>query len=110
MRFSATQQLPANAEAREPLLNIQPLQFVAALPAGSYYHHQILGLLVEEPSGVALGRAVDILHTGAGAPVLVVRSNQGESFAPLAGEFVKSVDLAAGRIVAVRPELVDAED
>ncbi len=83
---------------------------LAALPAGSYYHHQILGLLVEEPSGAALGRAVDILHTGAGAPVLVVRSDTGETLLPLAGEFVKSVDLAAGRIVAVRPELVDAED
>jgi 16S rRNA processing protein RimM len=83
---------------------------LAALPAGSYYHHQILGLLVEEPSGLALGRAADILHTGAGAPVLVVRGDGGETLVPLAGQFVKRVDLAAGRIVALRPELVDAED
>jgi 16S rRNA processing protein RimM len=79
------------------------------LPSGSYYHHQILGLRVEEPSGRLMGRAADILETGAGASVLVVRGESGETLLPLSSDFVKSVDLPEGRIVALRPELVDAE-
>jgi 16S rRNA processing protein RimM len=78
-----------------------------ALPEGSYYHHQLRGLRVEEPTGAPLGTVADVLETGA-ASVLVVRSAGGETLIPLADAFVRSVDLAAGRIVALRPELVDA--
>ena len=79
-----------------------------ALPEGSYYHHQILGLRVEDPSGRLLGRAERLLETGAGAPVLVVQDGAGETLIPLAAEFVQ-VDLQGGRIVATLPETVDVE-
>ena len=81
---------------------------LAALPEGSYYHHQILGLRVEDPSGRLLGRAERLLETGAGAPVLVVREGAGETLIPLAADFVQ-VDLQGGRIVATLPETVDVE-
>ncbi|MFI5182822.1 MAG: ribosome maturation factor RimM [Vicinamibacteria bacterium] len=79
-----------------------------ALPAGSYYHHQLLGLKVEDPWGRTMGLAAEILETG-GAPVLVVRGEGGEVLVPLAEEFIQAVDVARGRIVARRPELVDVE-
>jgi len=69
------------------------------LPAGSYYHHQLRGLRVEEASGRALGSVAEILETGGEAVVLVVRGDAGESLIPLAAPFIKDVDLPAGRLV-----------
>jgi 16S rRNA processing protein RimM len=80
-----------------------------SLPAGSYYHHQLKGLPVEDATGQELGTVTDILETGAGAGVLVVRGPAGEVMVPLTDEFVRSVDLTEGRIVVVVPEFVDAE-
>ena len=77
------------------------------LPAGSYYHHQLRGLNVEDGSGAPVGRVEDILETGAEAPVLVVRGARGETMVPLAEAFVREVDLAGGRLVVIVPELVD---
>src|SRR5262249_22475486 len=82
---------------------------LAALPAGSYYHHQLKGLKVEDPEGRPLGTVADVLVTGGEAPVLVVRGGQGELMIPLADAFVRAVDLEHGRLVSVKPELVDAE-
>jgi 16S rRNA processing protein RimM len=79
---------------------------LAALPEGSYYHHEILGLRVVDASGRPLGLACDLFETGAGAPVLVVRGEVGETLLPLATEFVE-VDVPRGRIVARVPEYLD---
>jgi ribosomal 30S subunit maturation factor RimM len=49
----------------------------------------------------------EIMETGGEASVLVVRGDQGETLIPLADAFVKRVELAAGRLVAVKPELLD---
>lgn len=81
---------------------------LAALPPGSYYHHQLRGLLVQDPQGRELGRVDDLMEMGEGAPVLVVRGRGGETLIPLAEEFVRRVDLPAGLLVAIKPELVDA--
>ena len=78
------------------------------LPPDSYYHYQLRGLRVEDESGKELGTVADILKTGAGADVLVVNGPDGESLVPLVSSFIKEVDLQAGRVVAARPELVDA--
>ena len=37
---------------------------LAALTEGSYYHHQLRGLEVEDEKGRALGRVADLLETG----------------------------------------------
>jgi 16S rRNA processing protein RimM len=90
------QQLRIDENALEPL------------PPGSYYHHQLRGLRVQDPSGRDLGRVEDLMDTGAGVPVLVVRGAQGETLIPLAESFVRSVDLSRGVMIALEPELVDA--
>jgi 16S rRNA processing protein RimM len=82
---------------------------LAALPPGSYYHHQLKGLRVVDPQGRGLGVAADLMETGGASPVLVVRGPAGELLVPLAEDFVRSVDLAAGRMVVAVPETVDAE-
>jgi 16S rRNA processing protein RimM len=85
-----------------------PEEDLLPLPEGSYYHHQLRGLRVEDEAGTGVGTVADILKTGAGADVLVVKGPSGETLLPLASHFVKRVDLAAGLLVAAIPELVDA--
>jgi 16S rRNA processing protein RimM len=80
------------------------------LPDGSYYHHQLRGLRVEAPNGQVVGQVEDLVETGAGAAVLVVRGGKGEHLVPLAEAFVKAVDLSGGRMVVELPVMVDVDD
>jgi 16S rRNA processing protein RimM len=82
---------------------------LAVLPPGSYYHHQLKGLRVEDEEGHSLGVAADLMETGADSPVLVVRGPGGELLVPLAEDFVRRVDVPGGRIVVAVPETVDVE-
>jgi 16S rRNA processing protein RimM len=87
-----------------------PEQELGELPKGSFYHHQLAGLRVEDTAGEPLGLVEDVLETGAEARVLVVRGpSREETLVPFAADFVKSVDLAAGRLVVKRPEYVVAD-
>jgi 16S rRNA processing protein RimM len=84
---------------------------LAELPEGSFYHHELLGLLAVGPDGDRLGTVKEILETGAGAPVLVIAQASGggrEHLVPLAEDFVKQVDVKGGRLVVVLGEWVDA--
>jgi 16S rRNA processing protein RimM len=82
---------------------------LAPLPEGSYYHHQLTGLRVEDTAGAGIGRVEAVMDTGAGARVLIVRGEEGETLVPFASDFVKSVDLEGARIVIDRPEYVVAD-
>jgi 16S rRNA processing protein RimM len=75
-----------------------------ALPAGSFYHHQLTGLRVEDEAGTELGVVREVMETGAEARVLVVDGKEGETLLPFASDFVIAVDVARGRIVVRRPE------
>jgi 16S rRNA processing protein RimM len=81
------------------------------LPEGSYYHHQLRGLAVEDGSGRAVGTVSQVMETG-GVPVLVVEGDEGEALIPLAEPFLRRVDLEAGRLVAEipRPDASPAPD
>ncbi len=82
---------------------------LAALPEGSFYYHQLKGLTVSDGDGALVGVVEDLMETGAGAPILVVRGPAGETLVPLATDFVKQVDLAEERIVIERPEYAGAD-
>jgi len=87
-----------------------PEEDLSALPAGSYYHHQLRGLRVDDADGREVGRVAEVMETGGEAAVLVVRGPDGEMLIPLADAFVRDVDLPRGRVVVRVPELVDAKD
>lgn len=73
----------------------------APLQTNEYYQSDIIGLAVETVAGVALGRVVEFLPTGAN-DVLVVRgdsSTQPEVLIPMIDDVVRDVDLAGGRLV-----------
>jgi 16S rRNA processing protein RimM len=82
---------------------------LAPLPEGSFYHHQLKGLAVADGDGALVGVVEDLMETGAGAPILVVKGPEGEVLVPLATDFVKQVDLAGARIVIDRPEYAGAD-
>ena len=56
-----------------------------------------------------MGRVEQVMDTGAETRVLVVLGEDGETLLPFAEAFVKSVDVAGGRIVAARPEYLVAD-
>lgn len=65
---------------------------------GSYYVFQLVGLAVEEESGRLLGVVRDV-SPGVANDVLELDSGAA---LPMVGECVRSIDLAAGRIVVAR--------
>ncbi|MCU0607183.1 MAG: ribosome maturation factor RimM [Candidatus Edwardsbacteria bacterium] len=71
---------------------------LAALPAGSYYTFQIIGLAVRSPAGAELG-AVAVVEELPAGDVYVVRGAAGEFRVPSRGGFIRSIDLAAGTMV-----------
>jgi 16S rRNA processing protein RimM len=75
-----------------------PESEIPALPAGTFYHHQLRGLAVTDEAGAALGQIEDLWETGA-ALVLVVRGAGGERLVPFAEPFIVAVEPERGRIV-----------
>ena len=69
----------------------------APLPAGEYYHHQLLGLAAVDQRGAPLGRVARILETGA-HDVLLVAGEEERLVPYVPGETVLAVELGAGRI------------
>ena len=87
----------AGKELRVDVEALQPL------PAGSYYHHDLIGCAIETRQGQAIGRVTKVEGTGAGSR-LVVQGAAGEILIPMVEGICVAVDPAAGRIVVDPPE------
>ena len=79
-----------------------PLEWLAPLPAGTFYRHDLMGCRVETASGQAVGIVEDVEGTMTGSR-LVVRGDRGEVLIPLAHEICTVIDPAAKRIVVEAP-------
>jgi 16S rRNA processing protein RimM len=74
------------------------------LPEGEYYWCDLIGLSVENQAGIALGKVIEILETGAN-DVLVIEGEKRILIPLLMGNHVHGVDLELGKIqVAWEPE------
>jgi 16S rRNA processing protein RimM len=81
---------------------------VPQAPAGSYYHYELLGCRVEDRRAGELGVVVDLAEDGGGL-LLLVDGGRGVVPVPFVERFVRSVDVAGGRIELELPEgLVEA--
>lgn len=88
---------------RDAVLTV-PAADVGPLPAGSYYHFQVLGIGVWTEGGEHIGRVTEILPKE-GADVYVVRDGDRAEVLLLAVEsVVVDVDLEEGRMVVRLPE------
>ncbi len=93
-------------EAVQPLagaeLRVEP-EALPALSDGGYYHHELIGCLVETAAGETVGHVKAV--EGAGAiSRLVVSGPRGDVQVPFAEEICAVVDTAARRIVIHPPE------
>ena len=83
----------------------------ASLPEveeGEFYHADLIGLRVEDPSGTEIGTVSGLYNFGAG-DLIEVRTEEGrEELMPFTKEVVPLVDLEGGRIVLDRPPEVVA--
>lgn len=75
-----------------------PLADRLPLEKDHYYISDLEGLEVLTDQGQALGRLSRVL-TGHANPVLEITSDGGEVLVPMVKEFVKEIDLEAGRII-----------
>jgi 16S rRNA processing protein RimM len=69
-----------------------------ALPAGSFYWHDITGLAVIDLEGADLGRVADVFRAG-GSEVFVVHGPRGELLVPAVSAVVRELAPEQGRLV-----------
>jgi 16S rRNA processing protein RimM len=87
----------AGTELRVTVDELQPL------PAGSFYHHDLIGCSVETPRGERIGTVINVDGDAAGSR-LVVQGGDGEILIPLVDGICVNVDVQDRRIVVEPPE------
>jgi 16S rRNA processing protein RimM len=80
-----------------------PVDRLAALPAGSFYWHDLVGCRVETSGGQAVGVVVGLEGSMNGSR-LVVDAPSGEVLVPFVVEICTTIDPAGRRIVIDPPE------
>ncbi len=93
-------------DAAERLAGLElriPADRLAALPAGTYYRHDLIGCRVETLAGDLVG-VVDSVEGTLGGSRLVVAGPGGDILIPLAAEICTVIDVGARRIVVNAPE------
>jgi 16S rRNA processing protein RimM len=81
-----------------------PVDALAALPQGTFYHHDLVGCVVTTLEGMTVG-TVSAVEGTEGSSRLVVQSDRGEEvLVPLATDICTQIEPAAKRIVIQPPE------
>ena len=80
-----------------------PVESLAPLPEGTFYHHDLVGCRVVTNDGQDVGTVEGVEGTFAGSR-LVVAGGRGEILIPLATEICRTIDVAGKRIVIDPPE------
>ena len=80
-----------------------PIEWLAPLPAGTFYRHDLIGCRVETAAGDQVGIVGDVEGTFAGSR-LVIAGREGEIQVPLANEICTTIDVPSKRIVIEPPE------
>jgi 16S rRNA processing protein RimM len=66
---------------------------IPPLPAGRYYHHQLVGMAVVDELGASLGKLTEIIETGANDVYVVVNEEGKETLLPAIAAVVVDIDL-----------------
>jgi 16S rRNA processing protein RimM len=87
-----------------------PVEQLAALPADTFYRHDLVGCVVETRDGTRIGPVTDVEGSMTGSR-LVVDGAAGEVLIPLVAAICTVVDPAGKRIVIDPPEgLIEANE
>jgi 16S rRNA processing protein RimM len=92
-------------DAAEALLewNCACIDAIQSLPAGSYYHHDLIGCSVETPRGKPIGRVRAVEGDGAGSRLVVERAD-GDVLIPMVEGICVDIDVAGRKVVVELPE------
>ena len=93
-------------DAAEGLAGLElriPAEQLASLPAGTFYHHDLVGCRVETGSGAPVGVVSGVEGTLSGSR-LVVAGARGEILIPLVVGICTTIDVDGKRIVIDPPE------
>jgi 16S rRNA processing protein RimM len=91
------------AEALAGLELRVPIEQLAPLPEGTFYHHDLVGCQVVTRQGDVVG-TVERVEGTTGGSRLVVAGARGEILIPLATDICPSIDVRGKRIVVEPPE------
>ena len=80
-----------------------PVEWLAALPEGTFYHHDLIGCRVETRAGDSIG-VVAAVEGDMGGSRLVIDTARGQVLIPLAREICTTIDPPNKRIVVEPPE------
>lgn len=70
-----------------------------ALPEGSYYWHQLVGLAVTDEAGARLGEVVEVFRAGENEVYRVQSPDGGELLVPAVRGVVRRIDLSGGTMI-----------
>ncbi|HVC39594.1 MAG TPA: ribosome maturation factor RimM [Candidatus Dormibacteraeota bacterium] len=107
-RFAGVTDRSGAADLSGGYLELEASQ-LRPLPAGEFFHFQLVGLEVEDPGGRSRGELVDVEAYPA-HDVYVVRSGGAELRVPAVRAAVLGIDLARGRITVAEPYLEAGTD
>lgn len=80
-----------------------PREWLATLPEGAFYHHDLIGCAIEMADGARIGIVTGV-EGEMGGNRLVVETAHGEVLIPLAAEICSTIDPAGRRIVITPPQ------
>lgn len=80
-----------------------PVEQLTALPAGTFYRHDLVGCSVSTADGTVIGEVIEV-EGSIGDSRLVVRTSRGDVLVPLVEAICTTIDPAARRIVVAPPE------
>ncbi len=80
-----------------------PAAALGALPANTFYRHDLVGCDVKDTAGRAIGRVTDV-EGPLERSLLIVASGRGDVMVPMANGIVVKVDTVAKQIVVELPE------
>jgi 16S rRNA processing protein RimM len=80
-----------------------PVDALTELPDGTFYHHDLVGCVVETAGGTPVG-TVSAVEGDMSNTRLVVDASGGELLIPLAVDICTSIDTVAKRIVIAPPD------
>jgi 16S rRNA processing protein RimM len=92
----------ADRDAAEALKGVQLFVARAALPKaeeGSYYHADLIGMVVNATTGETRGKVSAVLNFGAGDILEIARPDGDTEMIPFSAAVIAAVDMAAGTIV-----------
>lgn len=76
-----------------------------SLPDGAYYHHQILGMEVQDENHRIIGKINEIIETGAN-DVYIVQGDDGEILIPAVQSVIIRIDPASKVMVVKLPDWI----